>query len=135
MLGMQPAADQTDDFSGCSLAIGSVVVPNRVVLAPLSGITDAPFRQVADGSVRVSRFGNDCLRGLGAGRTRGKRSQRGFCIHVVQLAGCEARWMAEGARIVEAQGAQIVDINMGCPAKRVTNGASGSALMRDLDHA
>jgi tRNA-dihydrouridine synthase B len=60
---------------------------------------------------------------------------QGVGIRVVQLAGCEAHWMAEGARIVEAQGAHIVDINMGCPSKQVTNGASGSALMRDLDHA
>jgi nifR3 family TIM-barrel protein len=60
---------------------------------------------------------------------------RGVAIHAVQLAGCEAHWMAEGARIVEAQGADIIDINMGCPSKQVTNGASGSALMRDLDHA
>ena len=56
-------------------------------------------------------------------------------LHVVQLAGCEARWMAEGARIAEDAGAAIIDINMGCPAKHVTNGESGSALMRDLDHA
>ena len=59
----------------------------------------------------------------------------GVAIHVVQLAGCEPHWMAEGARIAEAQGADIIDINMGCPSKQVTNGASGSALMRDLDHA
>ena len=56
-------------------------------------------------------------------------------VHVVQLAGCEARWMAEGARIAEASGAAIIDINMGCPARHVTGGQSGSALMRDLDHA
>jgi len=55
--------------------------------------------------------------------------------HVVQLAGCEARWMAEGARIAEEAGADIIDINMGCPARHVTGGQSGSALMRDLDHA
>ena len=59
----------------------------------------------------------------------------GVDIHVVQLAGCEAHWMAEGARIAEDSGAAIIDINMGCPAKHVTNGQSGSALMRDLDHA
>jgi nifR3 family TIM-barrel protein len=53
----------------------------------------------------------------------------------VQLAGCEARWMAEAARIAEAEGADIIDINMGCPARMVTNIAAGSALMRDLDHA
>ena len=77
----------------------------------------------------------------GAGLVRGEREARvrsegkGVAIHVVQLAGCEARWMAEGARIAEAQGAHIIDINMGCPSRQVTNGASGSALMRDLDHA
>ena len=59
----------------------------------------------------------------------------GASAHVVQLAGCEAHWMAEGARIAEAPGADIIDINMGCPAKQVTGGQSGSALMRDLDHA
>jgi tRNA-dihydrouridine synthase B len=55
--------------------------------------------------------------------------------HVVQLAGCEVNWMAEGARIAEAAGADIIDVNMGCPARHVTGGQSGSALMRDLDHA
>jgi nifR3 family TIM-barrel protein len=54
---------------------------------------------------------------------------------VVQLAGCQARWMAEGARVAEDAGADIIDINMGCPARHVTGGQSGSALMRDLDHA
>jgi len=53
----------------------------------------------------------------------------------VQLAGCEARWMAEGARIAEGSGAAVIDINMGCPARHVTGGEAGSALMRDLDHA
>ncbi len=53
----------------------------------------------------------------------------------VQLAGREARWMAEAARMVEANGARMIDINMGCPAKKVTNGYSGSALLRDPDHA
>jgi tRNA-dihydrouridine synthase B len=53
----------------------------------------------------------------------------------IQLAGREARWMAEGARVAAAAGADIIDINMGCPAKQVTSGLSGSALMRDLDHA
>jgi nifR3 family TIM-barrel protein len=55
--------------------------------------------------------------------------------HVVQLAGCEAHWMREGARIAEAAGAAVIDINMGCPARYVTGAQSGSALMRDLDHA
>ncbi len=60
---------------------------------------------------------------------------QGTGTHVVQLAGCEPHWMAEGARIAEGAGAEIIDINMGCPAKHVANRQSGSALMRDLDHA
>ena len=71
----------------------------------------------------------------GQREARVRSEGRGVGIHVVQLAGCEAHWMAEGARIAEAQGAHVIDINMGCPSKQVTNGASGSALMRDLDHA
>jgi tRNA-dihydrouridine synthase B len=59
----------------------------------------------------------------------------GEAATAVQLAGREAHWMAEAARIVEGQGARIIDINMGCPAKKVVGGLSGSALMRDLDHA
>jgi nifR3 family TIM-barrel protein len=59
----------------------------------------------------------------------------GLTPHAVQIAGCEAASMAEAARLVEAAGADLIDINMGCPAKRVVGGAAGSALMRDLDHA
>jgi nifR3 family TIM-barrel protein len=59
----------------------------------------------------------------------------GLDLHVVQIAGCDARWMAEGARVAQAAGAHVIDINMGCPARHVTGGQSGSALMRDLDHA
>jgi nifR3 family TIM-barrel protein len=60
---------------------------------------------------------------------------QGAGLHVVQLAGCDPRWMDQGARMAEAAGAAIVDINMGCPAKHVANRQSGSALMRDLEHA
>ena len=113
-------------------------MPNNVVLAPMSGITDAPFRRLAEGlgaGLVVSEM--TACAGLARGeREAAVRSEgRGVAIHAVQLAGCEAQWMAEGARIAEAQGAHIIDINMGCPSKQVTNGASGSALMRDLDHA
>jgi nifR3 family TIM-barrel protein len=64
-----------------------------------------------------------------------RAARQGVGLHVVQLAGCEERWMSEGAKAAEGSGAQIIDINMGCPAKRVINGYSGSALMRNLDHA
>jgi tRNA-dihydrouridine synthase B len=121
-----------------SFPIGPVSVPNRVFLAPMSGITDAPFRRLVSklgaglvisemtASARLAESDRDAQLRIGA---------QGIGIHVVQLAGCEARWMAEGARIAQAAGADIIDINMGCPARRVTNGYSGSALMRDLDHA
>jgi tRNA-dihydrouridine synthase B len=120
------------------LQIGPVTLPNRVILAPMSGITDTPFRRLAErlgAGLVVSEMT------AGAGLARGEREarvrseNRGIAIRVVQLAGNEAVWMAEGARIAEAQGAAIIDINMGCPSKQVTNGAAGSALMRDIDHA
>src|SRR5258707_3217550 len=76
---------------------------------------------------------DDLVHGRSMSRLRCEAT--GIGPHVVQLAGCEAEWMAEGARIAEAGGADIIDINMGCPARHVTGGQSGSALMRDLDHA
>lgn len=138
MMGKCSEQGEIREVSAGSLRIGSVTVPNRVVLAPMSGITDAPFRRLAErlGAGLVVSEMTAC-----AGLVRGEREAavrsegRGVTIQVVQLAGCEARWMGEGARIAEAQGADVVDINMGCPSKQVTNGAAGSALMRDLDHA
>jgi tRNA-dihydrouridine synthase B len=108
------------------------------LLAPMSGVTDAGMRREAarfGASLVVSEMvASDAL--AQRGREALLRAEgRGIAPHVVQLAGCEARWMAEGAKVAEDGGADIVDINMGCPAKRVTNGWSGSALMRDLDHA
>jgi nifR3 family TIM-barrel protein len=118
--------------------IGSVSVPNRVVLAPLSGITNMPFRRLAErlgAALVVSEMTASEALVQGQREARVRSKGQGIATHVVQLAGCEARWMAQGARIAEAQGAHIIDINMGCPSKQVTNGASGSALMRDLGHA
>ncbi|RVC72035.1 tRNA-dihydrouridine synthase, partial [Mesorhizobium sp. M4A.F.Ca.ET.022.05.2.1] len=120
------------------LDIGGVIIRNRVFLAPMSGITDEAFRQrahrhgaglvvsemVASGELAKGRAGCDL-------RIR----HSGLPIHMVQLAGREAAHMAEGARIAAGEGADIIDINMGCPAKKVTGGYAGSALMRDLDHA
>ncbi|ESW88369.1 tRNA dihydrouridine synthase DusB [Mesorhizobium sp. M0659] len=120
------------------LDVGGVTIRNRVFLAPMSGITDEPFRQrayahgaglvvsemVASGELAKGRAGCDL-------RIR----HSGLPVHMVQLAGREAEHMAEGARIAAGEGADIIDINMGCPAKKVTGGYAGSALMRDLDHA
>jgi tRNA-dihydrouridine synthase B len=120
------------------LKIGDIQVTNRVFLAPMSGVTDAPFRRLAaafGAGLVVSEMtaSDDLVNGRPMSRLRCEAT--GIGPHVVQLAGCEARWMAEGARIAEAAGADVIDINMGCPARHVTGGQSGSALMRDLDHA
>jgi nifR3 family TIM-barrel protein len=125
-------------FSAESWQIGPITVPNRAILAPMSGITDAPFRRLAErhgaGLVVSEMTASDALV-EGEREARVRSEVGGVAIPVVQLAGCEPHWMAEAARIAEAQGAQIVDINMGCPSKQVTNGTAGSALMRDLNHA
>ncbi len=120
------------------LKIGDIEVANRVLLAPMSGITDAPFRRQAAGlgaGLVISEMtaSDDLVNGRPMSLLRCEAT--GIGPHVVQLAGCQAHWMAEGARIAEAAGADIIDINMGCPARHVTGGQSGSALMRDLDHA
>ncbi|MGB9369309.1 MAG: tRNA dihydrouridine synthase DusB [Xanthobacteraceae bacterium] len=125
------------DFAG-PLAVGPLTVPNRVFLAPMSGITDAPFRRLAT-KLGAGLVVSEMI--ASAALIEGRREQQrrldgaGLRLNIVQLAGCEARWMAKGARSAADAGADIIDINMGCPAKHVTGKESGSALMRDLDHA
>jgi nifR3 family TIM-barrel protein len=122
-----------------TIEVAHIRLKSPVLLAPMAGITDLPFRRI--------------VRGFGAGLVVSEmvasqemvqakpgvreRAELGLAVEgtAVQLAGREARWMAEAARMVEANGARIIDINMGCPAKKVTNGLSGSALMRTPDHA
>ncbi len=121
-----------------SLKIGDIAVANRVLLAPMSGITDAPFRRLAanlGAGLVISEMtaSADLVNDRPMSWLRCEAT--GVGPHVVQLAGCDTTWMAEGARIAQAAGAEIIDINMGCPARHVTGGQSGSALMRDLDHA
>ncbi len=124
-----------------SIKLADIAINPPVFLAPLAGITDLPFRRL------VSRFGAGLVvsemvasQELVTARPSAKAKARmdlglGEACTAVQLAGREAHWMAEAARMAEAGGARIIDINMGCPAKKVVNGYSGSALMRDLDHA
>ena len=119
--------------------LANVPLTPPVLLAPMAGITDRPFRDL------VARFGAGLVVSemvASAEMVMAKpsvraRAELGYVASrtAVQIAGREAHWMAEAARIAEAQGAAIIDINMGCPAKKVTNGYSGSALMRDPDHA
>ena len=111
---------------------------NRVVLAPMSGVTDMPFRQLAwrygAGLVVTEMVASRELVNNTA-ESWSRLRAAGFKPHMVQLAGREAYWMAEAAKICADAGADIIDINMGCPAKKVIGGYSGSALMRDPDHA
>src|SRR5215218_9555484 len=104
----------------------------------MTGITDAPFRRLVSelgAGVVVSEMTASELLVEGDRNAVLRAEGQGTGIHVVQLAGCEPHWMAEGARIAEGAGPGIIDINMGWPAKHVANRQSGSALMRDLDHA
>ena len=125
-------------FLASPLAIGPVTLPNRVFLAPMSGVSDRPFRALAAefgaGLVVSEMVASEQLAAGHADATM-RAEHAGVGPHVIQLAGREAHWMAEGARAATDAGADIIDINMGCPARKVTSGYSGSALMRDLDHA
>ena len=131
--GRFPAGFARGSFEAGSLRLGA-----RALLAPMAGVTDpgmrrlalrfgaglAPSEMVAAGF--YARADRECaIRAAAAGNA----------VHAVQIAGCDPRMMAEAARRAEAEGADLVDINMGCPAKRVTGGLAGSALMRDLDLA
>jgi tRNA-dihydrouridine synthase B len=121
------------------LTVGDVEVPGRVWIAPMTGISDLPFRKAAarlgapyaaTEMVACAEFAKgrpDVVRRAAMGEGEG--------LMVVQLVGREARWFAEGARLAAEAGADIVDLNFGCPAREVTGVQSGSALMRDLDFA
>lgn len=122
-----------------SLQIGDVTIPGRVLTAPMTGITDLPFRLLAArlgapyvatemvASAELARGRPDVVRRAAVGE--------GLPLTVIQLVGADADKMAEGARMAEKAGADIIDLNFGCPAKEVTGAACGSALMRNPDQA
>jgi nifR3 family TIM-barrel protein len=121
------------------LVIGDVTVPGRVLIAPMTGLSDLPFRQTASrlGAAYVATEMVAC-EALAKGRpdvVRRAAVGEGLPLTVIQLVGRHPRMIAEGARMAEAAGADLIDLNMGCPAKEVTGGLCGSALMRDLDLA
>lgn len=121
------------------IRIGRVEVGSRVWLAPMTGVSDLPFRKTA-ARLGARYVATEMVASelLAAGRrdvVRRAAVDEFAELKVVQLVGRHPRWMAEGARMAEAAGADIVDLNFGCPAKEVTGGLSGSALMRDLDRA
>lgn len=120
------------------LVLGKVTIRNRVFQAPMSGITDEPMRRRAydhGAGLVVSEMVASGELAKGRGDTQRRIRHSGLPVHMVQLAGRDATHLSEAAAIAEGEGADIIDINMGCPAKKVTGGYCGSALMRDLDHA
>lgn len=121
------------------IKIGKHKLKSNVLVAPMSGVTDLPFRRVAQkfdpGLVVSEMIASEYLSNGNVDSLKKAAGADEIEPLTIQLVGREAKWMAEGARIAEAAGADIIDINMGCPARKVTSGLSGSALMRDLDHA
>lgn len=121
-----------------TLKIGNIPLSAPVIMAPMSGVSDLPFRRIAN-NLGAPMVVSEMIASEELVKERRHVLRRaegeGLKPFVIQLAGREPMWMAEGARISEALGADIVDINMGCPAREVTGKLSGSALMRDLDHA
>ena len=121
------------------IRIGPVEVGSPVILAPMTGVTDLPFRRV------VKRFGagltvSEMIASQAMIRETRQSLQKALWDPIeepvsVQLAGCEPQVMAEAAKLNEQRGAAIIDINMGCPVRKVVNGDAGSALMRTPDLA
>src|SRR2546430_14897902 len=104
----------------------------------MSGVTDAPFRRLAadlGAGLVVSEMTASAALAEGRLDARLRVEGRDLRTHVVQLAGCEARWMGEAARIPEARGAAIIDLNMGRPARHVTGRPTGPRLVADSRHA
>lgn len=126
-------------MTSAAVRIGPLAITGNVFLAPMSGVTDRPFRRLA------TRFGCPLVYSEMIASQQMIRAHRETlrmstnCADespmAVQLAGCEPEVMAEAARMNEDRGAALIDINMGCPVKKVVNTQAGSALMRDEDNA
>jgi tRNA-dihydrouridine synthase B len=122
-----------------SISIGSLRLDHPVILAPMSGVTDLPFRRLVKrlgaGLVVSEMIASEAM----IRQTRQSMTMATTAAEeqpmAVQLAGCEPRVMAEAARLNADRGARLIDINFGCPVKKVVNGHAGSALMRDEAHA
>ena len=122
-----------------SIRLGSVTLDHPVILAPMSGVTDLPFRRMVKrqgAALVVSEMiaSEAAIRETRQSLLMAKSSPEEQPM-AVQLAGCEPRVMAEAAKLNADRGARIIDINFGCPVKKVVNGHAGSALMRDELHA
>ena len=122
-----------------TLQIGDVTVPGQVLMAPMTGVTDLPFRVLAS-RLGAAYVATEMVAAKELARARPDVVRRaavgaGLPLTVIQLVGRDPEQMAQGARMAEKAGADIVDLNFGCPAKEVTGSAAGSALMRTPDLA
>nr|WP_238858396.1 tRNA dihydrouridine synthase DusB [Faunimonas pinastri] len=125
----------SSDHQSDVLAIGGVKLPNRAFLAPMSGVSDLPFRRMAaryGAGVVVSEMVACEAAAIGSEEARLRSEGEGLDLHVVQLSGRDPEAMRVGVKVAEHVGAAIIDINMGCPARKVTSGYAGSHLMRDV---
>ncbi|HEX6929443.1 MAG TPA: tRNA dihydrouridine synthase DusB [Gammaproteobacteria bacterium] len=117
------------------MRIGRHILANNLVLAPMAGVTDRPFRQLCrklGAGMTVSEMVTADIRLWNSRKTRHRLDHRGEnAPRIVQIAGGDPEMMAEAARLNAEHGAEIIDINMGCPAKKVCNKAAGSALLKD----
>lgn len=122
-----------------SIKIGSLNIQDPVFLAPMSGVSDLPFRRIVKqhgvGMVISEMIASQAMIRETRDAMRRAKFESNDAPHIVQLAGCEPNVMAEAAKLNEDLGADVIDINMGCPAKKVVNGYAGSALMQDEDKA
>src|SRR5215472_6252262 len=121
------------------LEIGDVTIPGRVLTAPMTGVSDLPFRRIASACgaayVATEMVACDSFARGRADVVRRAAVGEGLPLMVVQLVGREPHWVAQATKLATAAGADLIDLNMGCPAKEVTGALSGSALMRDLELA
>ena len=119
--------------------IGKYELRSRVLVAPMSGLTDLPFRRIVNlfnPGLIVSEMVAGQMLAMGKADTLAKAAGVGEIDPlVIQLVGCEKNWMSKAAKLSQEAGAAIIDINMGCPARKVTSGMSGSALMKNIDNA
>ncbi len=125
-------------FAQLASTLGSPHPDARVLLAPMSGVSDVGMRRAAQkfgAGLVVSEMVDSAFYTAGEHAARLKADGSGIACHVVQIAGCNPARLADAARLAEAEGAAMIDINMGCPAKKVVGGLAGSALMRDVDQA
>ena len=121
------------------ISLGSITLADPVILAPMSGVTDLPFRRIVKGQGAALVVSEMIASEAAIRETRQSLTMAQSCPEeqpmAVQLAGCEPRVMAEAAKLNADRGARLIDINFGCPVKKVVNGHAGSSLMRDELHA